>query len=148
MEVDCSGLEVLTEEEARRLLASTSLGRLALNVGALPVVVPVAYQMSAAGIILRAGEGTTVEGATRGTVVGFEADDIDPRTGEGWTVTVTGVATHLGPGEVPEEAALLPRANGWSGRAETRVVCISVEILAGRRCHGRANANGNGRLKG
>lgn len=58
---------------------------------ALPVVLPVAFALEDEGVVIRVRPGSQLDAALRASVVGFEADDVDP-DGVGWSVAVTGVA--------------------------------------------------------
>lgn len=134
MDAERTPPEALSSEECIRLLARAGLGRLALNVGALPVVIPVAYLLTPGGILVRLGGGAGLETATQDTVVGFEADDIDAVTGEGWTVTVTGIATPAGEVDADDQARLRAVLGRWRGPEPDRVVRISLDVVCGRRC--------------
>lgn len=87
-------LEVLSEEECRKLLARRNLGRVALTVDDQPEVFPVNYVADDSTIVFRTAEGTKLrESAMR--KVAFEIDDWDPATGVGWSVVVKGVAREI-----------------------------------------------------
>jgi uncharacterized protein len=102
MDPGSDGNCALSTEECFRLLATTQLGRLALSHQALPTVLPVSSILDRRRIIIQATPGSALAAARRGSVVAFEADDIDPRTYLGWTVVVTG---HLH--EVTDPTALM-----------------------------------------
>src|SRR5215470_18115310 len=68
-------LAELPKDEALRLLASVPFGRVVFTARALPAVRPVNHLV----------DGT-------GTVVAYEADEIDPATHQGWSVVVVGRA--------------------------------------------------------
>jgi uncharacterized protein len=92
MATSAAALEILDEDACFRRLATVSYGRVVATSGALPLVVPVNFALDGHAIVFR----TTVDGAlaaaTRGAVVAFEADDIDPSIASGWSVVVTGIA--------------------------------------------------------
>ena len=138
MEVDRNGLEVLEREECLRLLATATLGRIALTEGALPVVLPVNFHVAADHILIRTSRGTKLDAATRNAVVAFEVDEIDPLSHTGWSVMVTGVAKELSdPGEQPTfdliRASELLRIPRWARRGGERIIAISIELVSGRR---------------
>ena len=58
MERDRNGLEVLAREECFRLLATLKVGRVALSVGGLPVVVPVNFLVVDEAMVFRTGVGS------------------------------------------------------------------------------------------
>jgi nitroimidazol reductase NimA-like FMN-containing flavoprotein (pyridoxamine 5'-phosphate oxidase superfamily) len=78
MEFVDEGLEILTEDESRELLATAVVGRVAISVGALPVVLPVNFGVLDGDVVFATGEGLKLRSAMDDTMVGFEVDDIDP----------------------------------------------------------------------
>lgn len=132
VEIDRDGFEVLDDEECMRLLATATLGRIALTSGALPTVLPVSFAVDGDRIVIRTGRGSKLDGATRNAVVAFEVDDFEPTWGSGWSVVVTGVArevTH--PDEVARLSSLLGRR--WPALGGERLVTIPVGLISGRR---------------
>ena len=132
MEVDRNGLEILDREASLRLLASATLGRIAVTIGALPVVLPVNFRLVDDRIVFRTGIGTKFDAATRNAVVAFEADDIEPMWHTGWSVLITGIAREVtDPLERDAlEAANIPR---WAPTGDGRLVEVSTEMASGRR---------------
>jgi nitroimidazol reductase NimA-like FMN-containing flavoprotein (pyridoxamine 5'-phosphate oxidase superfamily) len=131
MEFDSAGLEVLSAQECVRLLASTDRGRLGLNVGALPTILPVRYAIDADNVVLCVQVGTVADRATNDNVVAFQADGVET-SGMEWSVTVIGVARHLrAPDETRRAETLrLPR---WSKDTSPRFVALATEHTTGRR---------------
>jgi nitroimidazol reductase NimA-like FMN-containing flavoprotein (pyridoxamine 5'-phosphate oxidase superfamily) len=111
--VDARGPDVLTREQCLELLASVRLGRVALSESALPVVVPVRYELADEGVVVGPEQFDVRLG---GAVVAFEVDDIDPESNEGWSVQVTGVAREVRDADP----------------ARKRLV-ISTDVVSGRR---------------
>lgn len=85
-----TGFQTMTADECRRLLAACNIGRLAISAGALPLVLPVQYELDNSRLLLRTPGHHEVRDRIDGQVVGFEADDIDLVHGVGWSVSVTG----------------------------------------------------------
>jgi hypothetical protein len=132
VELDRNGLEVLGREECIRLLGTTTLGRVGITVGALPVVLPVNFCLLGGDIVVRTGAGTKLAAATRNAVVAFEVDEFDPFTHLGWSVVVTGTARHVTGGEesrVLREAGI-PR---WAVDGEDHLIAIDTSLVSGRR---------------
>lgn len=132
MEVDRNGLEVLDREECLRLLARATLGRIGVTCGALPAVLPVNFWLDGDRIVIRTGEGSKLDAATRNAVVAFEVDDFDPLYHSGSSVVVTGVAREVtDPGDL---AALrqAPLAR-WAPRGNGKVIAVSTDMISGRR---------------
>jgi hypothetical protein len=132
VEVDRNGLEVLGRDECLRLLATATLGRVAVTSGALPTVLPVNFRFDGRQILFRTGVGTKLDAATDNAVVAFEVDEIDPVAHTGWSVVVTGVARELTDARQLAEAQGPPLAR-WAPGADHRVVAISTDLVSGRR---------------
>ncbi|HEV7211516.1 MAG TPA: pyridoxamine 5'-phosphate oxidase family protein [Blastococcus sp.] len=81
--------ELLTECEARRLLATVAIGRLAFTSAALPDIQPVSFAVHDGQVLIPARRGSRLVDAVRGAVVAFQADAYDARR-TGWSVTVVG----------------------------------------------------------
>ena len=94
-QIDRNGLEVLDRADCIRLLRTVSLGRIGITAGALPTILPINFRVDGDRILFRTGVGTKLDAATRGAVVAFEADDIDPMYHSGWSVVVTGIAREV-----------------------------------------------------
>jgi nitroimidazol reductase NimA-like FMN-containing flavoprotein (pyridoxamine 5'-phosphate oxidase superfamily) len=88
-------LEELDLETCYRRLATQQVGRVVATAGALPLVVPVNFALDGHAVVFRTASGGTLDAATRGTVVAFEVDEIDPHVRSGWSVVVTGVASPI-----------------------------------------------------
>jgi nitroimidazol reductase NimA-like FMN-containing flavoprotein (pyridoxamine 5'-phosphate oxidase superfamily) len=131
-EIDRNGLEVLDRADCIRLLKTVSLGRIGITVGALPTILPINFRVDGERILFRTGVGTKLDAATRGSVVAFEADAVDPMYHSGWSVVVTGVAREV---EDPEDHAVhaTPR---WAPGQTERLVEVCIEEISGRRLGG------------
>ncbi|MFC5905874.1 pyridoxamine 5'-phosphate oxidase family protein [Streptacidiphilus monticola] len=85
--------EPLTERECLQLLAGARVGRLVYTAAALPAVLPMRFSFDRPGGFLLLLPGPEdVAHAVDGTIVAFEAGEIDASDGSGWTVTVLGQA--------------------------------------------------------
>src|SRR5690242_2358427 len=72
VDLDRHGLELLTRVECLGLLASRGLGRVSVSMGALPVILPVAYRVAGEAVIIRTTPGTRLDAALANQVVAFE----------------------------------------------------------------------------
>lgn len=132
-------LEVLDEEACRRLLPTAVIGRLAFTEGALPTIQPVSFGIHRDQVVIPTRVGSKVAAASRGAVVAFEVDAVDPVRRTGWNVTV------VGPSRVitdPAEVATLD-ALGLSPWAPVRSRCyvaVRIRIIRGRRIRADAPA--------
>jgi uncharacterized protein len=130
--VDRNGLEVLARAECLRLLEQTTLGRVAVTVGALPAVLPVNYRLVDDRIVFRTSDGSKLDAATRNAVVAFEVDEMEPMGHTGWSVMVTGLTREVTDARELEalESANIPR---WAPVGGERIVEISTDMISGRR---------------
>ena len=128
--LDAAGLQILDREACLAVLARGGVGRIAINVGALPLILPVRFALDGERVVVRVRQGSTLERATQDTVVAFEADDLGPA--EGWSISFVGLARHLpDSGDVgPGVRLALPH---WGGDGEHLLVGISTEHVSGRR---------------
>ncbi|MGR6919284.1 pyridoxamine 5'-phosphate oxidase family protein [[Actinomadura] parvosata] len=132
MQLDSSGLQVLSRSECLRLLSSTLIGRIVFTDRALPAVQPVAFHLDGERIVIRTGIGSKLAAATRNAVVAFEADEFDPEERTGWSVTVIGHARAVhDPVEIAELAALPLTA--WAPGSRDHYIVVDAEQVSGRR---------------
>jgi uncharacterized protein len=132
MDTDRNGLEILDRAECLRLLAGAALGRIAVTIGALPVILPVNFLLDGERILIRTGEGTKLDAATRDAVVAFEVDHVDSFSHNGWSVSVTGRATELCDQRDLARARTLPLPH-WASSNVSKYVSVSLDLVSGRR---------------
>jgi uncharacterized protein len=118
--------DAISEQECWYLLATTSVGRLALSVWALPMILPVQYYLDDRDIAACLGHRELPERSLDEAIIAFAADSIDPSTRAGWSVEVQG-------------RSVLSR-QAWSGtscpqHALGQVVRIEPTTLTGHRVH-------------
>jgi len=117
--------DALSERECWDLLATASVGRLALSVRALPVIVPVQYYLDGRRLVVCLGHRGLPERALDAAVLAFAVDSIDPATRSGWSVQVQG-------------RSVMPRGRidtdcGWPAAAQ--VVEIEPGTISGHLMH-------------
>ncbi len=133
MIVDDIGLAVMDQAECMTLLRRTSVGRVAVTIGAVPAVFPVNFGVLADdAIVFRTGTGTKLDAAMRSAVIAFEVDEVDPLYHEGWSVLVVGVADELRDPARVAQAMRLPLAP-WAPGHRDHLVCVHPEVVSGRR---------------
>lgn len=126
-------LVALSEDECVRLLGSVPLGRVAVTVGALPVVLPVNFSLLDGDVVFRTVAGTKFHAASAGAVVAFEVDSYDPDGSSGWSVLVQGVARVVTDPDLLDRVRQLP-IDPWAiDGAADRVVRITTSRISGRR---------------
>ncbi|MGY2003996.1 pyridoxamine 5'-phosphate oxidase family protein [Blastococcus sp. SYSU DS1024] len=134
-------LEVLDEDECRRLLGTAVIGRLALTEGALPTIQPVHFVLAGDRIVIPTRVGSKAAAASRGAVVAFEADEIDPVARVGWNVTAIGPSrVVVDPAGVRALDSLGARA--WVPGKHPCYITVQLTLLRGRRVTAGARASG------
>jgi uncharacterized protein len=127
-----TGLEVLDRTECFQLLATSRIGRVAVNVGALPTVLPVNFALDGEAVVFRTGPGRKLDAAVSGAVVAFEVDEVDAWYHEGWSVVVQGIAQRITDPDDLERLRRLP-LRPWAPGPKDDYVRIAPTIVSGRR---------------
>ncbi|HEX2577544.1 MAG TPA: pyridoxamine 5'-phosphate oxidase family protein [Aquihabitans sp.] len=125
------GLSPLDDRECYRLLAAAHLGRVALSVAALPVILPVHFALLGRDPVFRTERGAKLRAASAGNVLCLEVDEVDPEGHTGWSVLVTGPAEVLTAPEDLAVASTLP-LSPWVGAGDA-YVRIRATLVSGRR---------------
>ncbi len=81
----------LTPSECLELLAQVEIGRIALSMDALPVILPVAFALIDDQVHFRSIRDSKMDAAVDNRVVAFESGAYEPETGTGWSVLVQGM---------------------------------------------------------
>ncbi len=126
------GLELLPEDECRRLLATQRIGRVAFELGGTPIVVPVNYTFFEETIVFRTGTGAKLRAAVQGRLVAFEVDEIDPVNHRSWSVLVVRPATEVCEEDQLERLRRLP-VRPWAEGTREHLVRICCDVYTGRR---------------
>ena len=129
------GLEILTEEDSLRLLATHEVGRVGITIGALPAIFPVNYRLLDGAIVFRTAPGSKLSAAATGAVLAFEIDDYDMAERSGCSVLAIGRSEVVHDLDVTFDvldAGLEPFASGARGA----IVRITPEFVSGRRIVG------------
>lgn len=124
-------LEILDEEACYRLLGSGALGRVALCVNALPLILPVHFALLDRDPVFRTERGTKLMAASAGSILCLEIDACDPVTHTGWSVLVTGPASVITDPDELAQAERLP-LHPWVGHGDA-FVRIEAVFVSGRR---------------
>jgi nitroimidazol reductase NimA-like FMN-containing flavoprotein (pyridoxamine 5'-phosphate oxidase superfamily) len=127
----------LTGGECWQLLSSVSLGRIVFTHRAMPAIRPVNHLVDDETVIIRSHLGAAVvarASAEAGTVVCYEADDLDPVRHTGWSVIATGMARLVrDPAAIARYEQLL---EPWVTGQMDYVIAIKPQIIAGLRLVG------------
>jgi nitroimidazol reductase NimA-like FMN-containing flavoprotein (pyridoxamine 5'-phosphate oxidase superfamily) len=121
----------IDEERCRALLATSSVGRVAVVLSGVPHVVPVNYALLDGDVVFRSGSGTKLHAALGARPVSFEVDRIDEVTRTGWSVLVSGPATVV---TADDELARFEslELEPWAPGTRDEVVRVRAELISGR----------------
>jgi hypothetical protein len=114
----------IDEAECWGLLATVSLGRIALSINALPAILPVQYHVDGRNLTICLGKYEIGPRSAHGVIVAFSADAIDPPTRSGWSVQVQGRS-------VLSPMSGIARTCGQA--AAGQIVQLSPSTIAGQR---------------
>jgi nitroimidazol reductase NimA-like FMN-containing flavoprotein (pyridoxamine 5'-phosphate oxidase superfamily) len=122
----------MSRQQALDKLANAELGRVVFTQHAMPAIRPVNHVLLDGRVVIRSHDDSAITARAdhgRGSVVVYEADEIDPRTRTGWSVTVTGLA------RLVEDPALIARyqeiLRPWVAGTMNSVITIDAEFVAG-----------------
>ena len=82
---------VLGPSECLELLAQVEIGRIALSMDALPVILPVAFALIDDQVHFWSMRDSKVDAAVDNRVVAFESGAYEPEAGTGWSVLIQGM---------------------------------------------------------
>jgi hypothetical protein len=126
----------LTVEECFGLLSTKQLGRVAFTQDAWPqagpVILPVNYVVDQESIIVRTSPYGFIGRSLRRRETAFAVDELDERTGAGWTVLIRGSATGV-PGQHVTD--LQRRPSAWREGVHSLFLRIAPRLVTGR-CYG------------
>lgn len=128
MTTEAGALEELDRNECLQLLASFSVGRIAVATPhASPFVVPVNYVLDGEAVVFRSDPGAKVKGIDR-HAVSFQIDYIDGFHRTGWSVLVRGTAVVAEPHEVADL-----EIESWVTGTKQEWIRIVPHSITGRR---------------
>lgn len=131
MDFDGSSPQHLSRGECLRLMASVPVGRIIYTRQAMPAVELVNFALDCGDIVIRTDRSGSLATATRGAVVAFEADSLDPSGQAGWSVTVIGHSHEV---TDADEIGRLEQIglSSWAPGEHEHFIRISPGILNGR----------------
>lgn len=126
--------EVLDADTCRNLLATLSVGRIAVSVvGWPPVIRPVsyAYDESSRSIVFRSGRGSKLTALLLSGHAAFEVDSVDEITGLAWSVIAQGRTEEI---TDPSELVRIERlgVQRWAPGDKPHWLRIRPEVISGR----------------
>jgi hypothetical protein len=133
----------LDRGESFRLLASVPVGRLIFTMNALPAVRLMNFVLIDQLILLRTAADSTLARKIHRAIAAFEADELDPATGSGWSVTVTGRATLITEPATIARYQTVPLVP-WAPVTRDTFITITTELAEGRRVCRNVHSPGRG----
>jgi Pyridoxamine 5'-phosphate oxidase len=132
--VDAGRLIVeISEDECQQLLASKSVGRLAVATDVGPEIFPVNYGVLDGSIIIWTGAGTKLNHASFDHVA-FEVDDLDAESRTGWVVEAKGRSEDVtDTGDKWTSSMREVPVHSWVAGPHPNCVAILRPRLSGRR---------------
>lgn len=132
MKLDRNKMEVLSRVQCLELLSRSDLGRIAITMGALPVILPISYALLGEDVVFKTGTGSKLRAAISNSVVAFEVDEVDLEHESAWSVLVTGMADEItNPREIEQASTL--RLRPWITTEPSFHIRIRSDIITGRR---------------
>jgi nitroimidazol reductase NimA-like FMN-containing flavoprotein (pyridoxamine 5'-phosphate oxidase superfamily) len=128
-----SDIASLSEAECFEHLSQVSLGRIAVSIGALPVIFPVRFVLSDESVHFPTVTGSKFDDATTGTVVAFQADAQESLSGDYWSVLLQGIASSVGDEDGRSQERVIPLELRPDWRRKLHMVRIEPTIVSGRR---------------
>jgi uncharacterized protein len=130
---DQQGMQILDDEQCRRLLRSVRIGRIALTHQALPVILPVGFGQMDRDLYFHVVPGVLTRAAEVRQIVGFEADWTDDDLRAAWSVSIVGRLSLMADAPSPLRADPLEVAP-WSSAAGM-FLRLEPAIISGRARH-------------
>jgi len=125
-------LEEIPEEECLELLATQSVGRIAMVSNGRPLIFPVNYVLEGRTIAFRTDPGTKLDAATLGKVV-FEIDSVDAEQSEGWSVMVQGIGREITDAwDSWSQRVTARHLEPWAAGAKEHWVAVATPVFSGR----------------
>jgi hypothetical protein len=115
-----------------RLMGLVPVGRIVYTRQALPAVELVNFTLDDGDIVISTDGGGKLAAATRGAVVAFETDSVDPVGRSGWSVTVVGNSRAVT--DIEEIRHLRQIApTPWAPGRHDHFIRVSAVLVTGRR---------------
>jgi nitroimidazol reductase NimA-like FMN-containing flavoprotein (pyridoxamine 5'-phosphate oxidase superfamily) len=128
-------LDRLSVSECRRYLAQAGTGRVAVTVGALPVIYTVPFVLEDRYLLFRVAQRSALRRALRGSVVAFTAHHFDKSKEDDWTVLVRGVGEEVDDEAVAFSLRSLPLRSYSEAPERDCFVRVSLTQISGTRAH-------------
>jgi nitroimidazol reductase NimA-like FMN-containing flavoprotein (pyridoxamine 5'-phosphate oxidase superfamily) len=123
----------LTRAECLECLTGATVGHIGASIKALPVIMPVQFVVHGESVFFTTIPGSTLDAATIGAVVAFQADSYRAPLDTGWSVMLQGIASAVDEGD-PDVPPMDHLVAGHDGAGpEPRLVRLDATTLSGHR---------------
>ena len=122
----------LTKEDCREKLAGRTTGRVGWTSGSGQCILPVTYALHADKVVFRTSPYGVLSQLTRPTDVAFEVDEVDERSGQGWSVLIQGRTERV---VLPSDLVALwadPGLVPWAPGTRIIFVAVTPQTVSGR----------------
>ena len=126
-----TGIEVLDRDQCLALLAATDFGRIGLDEGGHPLILPINYAMDGDDVVFRTAEGTKLDAARQPAC--FEIDEHDSQARTGWSVVVRGRLEEVTAKDKDLFDRVADLAKPWAEGDKPHVLRLVAESIQGRR---------------
>ena len=127
-------LEDLEPAECRRLLVTTSIGRLGFSTGEEQRILPLNYVLAEDYLVFRTSPENEVAKFALDRPVAFEVDQVDEFMQSGWSVLVSGTAEEL-PRASLRAMDVDETPEPWAAGVRSLYLRIPLTRITGRRVH-------------
>ncbi len=131
--VDRTGIEILSLDDCKRMLAACRIGRVAFLAQGAVAIMPVNYRWHNGSVVFRTAEGAKLHAALGEQQFGFEIDAWDDELRTGWDVLIEGRAEEVVDDIELAELETLGLVPWAAHPSRSRWVRITPEELTGRR---------------
>ena len=126
-----TGIEVLDRDQCLALLAADDFGRIGLDEGGHPLILPINYAMDGDDVVFRTAEGTKLDAARQPAC--FEIDEHDSTARTGWSVVVRGRLEEVTHSDRDLFERVADLAKPWAEGEKPHVLRLVAESIQGRR---------------
>jgi hypothetical protein len=126
----------LTRSECLALLATETMGRVALSIDALPVVLPVDFALVGEDVVFRSLLEANLSPPGVDVVLAFQVDNFGGPAEAGWSVLVQGIASEVVERDEIERCRVLTHSARGGKCGGRRFARIATTRLTGRRFAG------------
>ena len=121
----------LARQECLDRLSTAPVGRVVINVGALPAIRTVRFALSPGYVVFRVAPRSALSRAAAG-ILAFGADHFDPDAGEGWCVQVVGRSEEVTEPAILGELGRLPLGAWTPPGAADHVFRLAMDSVSGQ----------------